>query len=160
MHPRAASLIQRLALAPHPEGGYYREVHRSAERVHPLDGRTERVAITTIYFLLPAGEISRWHRVASDEVWYFFEGDPLELLIVNRGFDRLQRLRLGPVGESSEPQRVVEANEWQAARSTGAYTLVGCAVGPGFEFADFEMLRDLPAGVALARQRAEIAVFI
>nr|WP_309717848.1 cupin domain-containing protein [Armatimonas sp.] len=68
MHPRAQALIETLQLAPHPEGGYYREVFRSAETVTPSDGRPIRSALTTIYFLLPAGAYSRWHKVLSDEV--------------------------------------------------------------------------------------------
>ena len=80
MHARAAELIAQLSLQPHPEGGYYREVFRSAGVVTPADGRGARAALTTIYFLLPAGAASRWHRVTSDEVWHFYEGDPIELL--------------------------------------------------------------------------------
>src|SRR6185295_19426161 len=80
MHDRAAELISALGLEPHPEGGFYREVHRSASRVTTGDARGERAALTTIYFLLPAGSQSRWHQVDSDEVWHFYEGDPLALL--------------------------------------------------------------------------------
>lgn len=87
MDPRAAQLIERLALVPHPEGGHYREIQRSALRVRPLDGRGERAATTGIYFLLAAGEHSRWHRVASDETWHHYEGDALELLVAAPGFE-------------------------------------------------------------------------
>ena len=83
MDTRAAELIASLDLAPHPEGGFFRELYRSDSRVQPLDGRPERRALTTIYVLLPAGEVSRWHRVGSDEVWHFFEGDPLELFTID-----------------------------------------------------------------------------
>ena len=80
MHPRAAELITQLQLERHPEGGYYREIFRSADLVEPADGRGPRAALTTIYFLLPAGITSRWHRVTSDEVWHLYEGGPLEVL--------------------------------------------------------------------------------
>jgi uncharacterized protein len=125
---RAADLIRGLGLTPHPEGGYYREIFRSAARVQPLDGRTDRLALTTIYFLLVAGQVSRWHRVASDEVWHHYEGGPLELLVADAGFNDVSRHLLGPVSEKTEPVRVVLAGEWQAARPTGTYTLVGCTV--------------------------------
>lgn len=140
--PRAAHLIERLDLVPHPEGGYYRQAYRSASVVQPHDERSLRAALTTIYFLLPGDDVSRWHRVVSDEVWHFYEGAPLELFAADSSFARIERLMLGPVGPESSPVRVVEAHAWQAARSTGAFTLVGCTVAPGFEFADFALLRD------------------
>ena len=161
MDSRAADLIRGLGLTPHPEGGYYREIFRSAARVHPLDGRPDRLALTTIYFLLVAGQVSRWHRVASDEVWHHYEGSPLELLVADAGFHDVSRRLLGPVGDHREPVRVVMAGEWQAARSMGPYTLVGCTVGPGFEFADFEMLDSLPEeAAALRRRHPEVVAFI
>jgi predicted cupin superfamily sugar epimerase len=97
--------------------------------------------------------VSRWHRVASDEVWHFYEGDDLELLTADAVFSDVQRHRLGAVDAVRQPVRVVAANLWQAARTTGAYTLVGCTVGPGFEFDDFEMLRDRPEQARLVRER-------
>jgi uncharacterized protein len=158
---RAADLIERLGLTPHPEGGYFREVYRSAAWVQPLDGRADRLALTTIYFLLVAGQVSRWHRVASDEVWHYYEGGPLELLVADAGFHDVSRRLLGPVAETTQPVQVVVAGEWQAARLSGSYTLVGCTVGPGFEFADFQLLdpdSDLAAG--LKRRHPDLAVFI
>ena len=107
-----------------------------------MDGRGARAALTSIYFLLPAGAISRWHRVRSDEVWHHYEGAPLELLRIPPDELRLERFRLGPLGPEQEPVRCVPATWWQAARSLGSYTLVGCTVGPGFEFSDFELLSD------------------
>lgn len=143
MQIRAAELILALDLSPHPEGGYFREIHRSASSVDPGDGRAERSALTTIYFLLVSGEVSRWHRVASDEAWHFLEGDPLALHVADSGFGRVVTRILGRCGDGAEPLHVVTARSWQAARSTGDYTLVGCTVGPGFDFDDFEMLRDV-----------------
>lgn len=96
--------------------------------------------MTAIYFLLPAGEISRWHRVRSDEIWQHCEGAPLELLQVPADEWRLHRTRLGPLAPEQAPIRCVPAGWWQAARSDGGYSLVSCVVGPGFEFADFELL--------------------
>ena len=149
-------------MQPHPEGGYYVEMHRSATSVQPLDGRPQRAALTTIYFLLTADDVSRWHRVSgSDEVWHFHEGAPLELLTAGREFERLDRHMLGPVSGLQRPIHVVEAGVWQAARTTGAYTLVACSVGPGFDFADFSMLRDDPAAADHARRRQpDAAAFI
>src|SRR5215207_4591806 len=98
MHPRAAHLIAALDLRPHPEGGFYREVYRSADRVTLADARGERAALTTIYFLLPAGSHSRWHVVASDEVWHLYEGDGLELLELDPSGAALTRHRLAPIG--------------------------------------------------------------
>lgn len=106
----------------------------------PDDGRPSRRALTVIYFLLAEGQISRWHKVASDEAWHHHEGDVLELSVAASpdGSD-VVTLALGPVGDGVEPVRVVPAGQWQAARSTGAFTFVSCAVGPGFDFEDFEM---------------------
>lgn len=161
MHPRAAQLIASLGLVPHPEGGQFREVYRSPTAVQPLDERGERTSLTTIYFLLTAGEVSRWHRVASDEVWHHYEGDVLELITADADFGEITHHRLGPFAGDVRPVQVVPANAWQAARSTGAYTLVGCTVGPGFDFADFALLRDLPSDAEAVRQRhPELAQFV
>ena len=137
---RVRELIGVLGLVPHPEGGHFREVYRSADPVRPGDGRGERAALTTIYFLLRAGEHSRLHRVESDEVWHHYEGAPLELLWCAEDFAGVERALLGPVGEGARPVAVVPARHWQVARTTGEYTLVGCTVGPGFDFADFRLL--------------------
>ena len=154
MHARAAELISTLHLHPHPEGGFFREVHRSASHVTTDDERGERAALTTIYFLLPAGAQSRWHRVDSDEVWHFYEGDPLELLEIDARATTLAHHRLGPVDDTAQrPVRTIPAGAWQAARTLGDYTLVGCTVGPGFDFADFRLLSDEPT-LANAVQRA------
>ncbi len=140
---RADELIALLDLRPHPEGGFYREVFRSVSRVTTADTRGTRAALTTIFFLLPRGTHSRWHRVDSDEVWHFYEGDPLELLELDAAGRSLVRHRLGLVdGTGQLPVRTIPAGSWQAAQPLGTYTLVGCTVGPGFEFADFRMLAD------------------
>ncbi|WP_263140509.1 cupin domain-containing protein [Pseudomonas sp. RIT-PI-AD] len=138
MDPRAAELIERLALTAHPEGGYYRRVFESVQR---LPGG--RRCSSAILFLLPAGVASRWHRVDADELWHFYEGEPLELLVAETPHS-VRRERLGPVDERSLPQRAVPACAWQAARSLGAYALVGCTVAPAFDFAGFRLLADDP----------------
>lgn len=130
MHPRARQLIDTLGLQPHPEGGWYRQVFKSEEKVTRHADGAQRSALTTIYFLLVEGTHSRWHRVQSDEVWHLYEGDPLELMI--RGSDSV-------ILDAGRRVHVVPARAWQAAYPRGAYALVGCTVGPGFEFADFEM---------------------
>jgi predicted cupin superfamily sugar epimerase len=159
MHSRAAELLQTLGMRPHPEGGHYVELFRSTQRVNVLDRDVERVALTTIYFMLLAGEFSRWHRVVSDEVWHFHEGDAIELLLFDdRG---LRRVRLGPVARETRPTVVVPAGTWQAARTTGAYTLGGCTVGPGFEFADFSLAVDwTEIATRIANAGPDLARFI
>jgi predicted cupin superfamily sugar epimerase len=153
-------LVEQLGLSPHPEGGFYREVWRSGEGVEPQDGRGRRAGITSIYFLLPAGAVSRWHRVRSDEVWHHYEGAPLELLSVPPATPRMDRIRLGPLEPGQAPVHTIPAGWWQAARSLGDYTLVGCSVGPGFEFADFELLADDPASAdAIVQAVPEAAPF-
>ncbi|HEY8367721.1 MAG TPA: cupin domain-containing protein [Thermodesulfobacteriota bacterium] len=144
MQDRAAELIEALRLVPHPEGGHYREVFRSADLVEHRDGRGARSALTTIYYLLRAGERSRWHRVASDEVWHLYEGDGLELWLAAPDGSALTHVRLGRASPRETPVQVVPAGIWQAARPLGDYALVGCTVGPGFEFADFTLLADDP----------------
>ncbi|MDB5736016.1 MAG: hypothetical protein JWN16_2653 [Alphaproteobacteria bacterium] len=125
----ADRLIALLDLKPHPEGGHFRETFR--------DDGEGRAHSTAIYFLLKSGEVSRWHRVDAAEVWHFYRGAPLELRI---GRDTYV---LGAnIDEAQVPQLVVPPHAWQAARSLGDYTLVGCTVAPGFEFAHFEMAPD------------------
>jgi len=142
MHPRAAEILEILGMRSHPEGGHYVEVFRSAHRVQVVERNVERAAITAIYFLLVADECSRWHRVLSDETWHYQEGDAIELLLFSDG--NVQRHRVGPVAPESRPTFVVPAGTWQAARTTGDYTLVACTVGPGFEYADFSLAADWP----------------
>ena len=152
MHTRATQLIAELGLEPHPEGGFYREIFRSGLLIAPADGRGARAALTTIYFLLPGGEASRWHRVTSDEVWHFYEGSPLELLELDAACQTLSRHRLAAATAASQaPVHTIPAGHWQAARPLGDYTLVGCTVSPGFDFADFTMLTDDAASVETVR---------
>jgi predicted cupin superfamily sugar epimerase len=137
MSETAESIIAALGLAPHPEGGAYFETYRHAE------SRGDRALATAIYFLLRGGQVSEWHRVTSDELWFFHAGDPLTLKLI------------GPEGEAQDaglglrfaagerPQVLVPAGYWQAAvpapEGAHGWTLVSCMVAPGFDFADFEM---------------------
>ena len=160
-HPRARELVRLLELEPHPEGGAFRELFRSPLTVRPHDGRPERSALTAIYFLLADGGASRWHRVASDEAWCWLEGDPLELWTMAAPDGPATLHLLGPVAEGVHALGVVPAGEWQAARTRGAYTLVSCMVGPGFDFADFAMLSDLPEEAERARAAGgEVAALV
>jgi predicted cupin superfamily sugar epimerase len=146
-------LIDALGMIPPPEGGFYRELYRSSSQVQPADDRPARAALTTIYFLLADGMHSRWHRVASDEVWHLYEGGPLDLFQATPDGDAVQRIVLGPASASGGPVHVVPAGHWQAARASQCdYALVGCTVGPGFDFADFSFLRDVPNALARLRQ--------
>jgi uncharacterized protein len=141
VNARAAELIERLHLQPHPEGGFYAEVHRSSSAVDALDGRPHRTALTSIYFLLPEGAISRWHRVLSDEVWCHLEGAPIELHVLDAAQPSAHTVVLGPVSAHTVPQHTVPAGAWQAARSGGgAHSLTACMVAPGFDFADFALM--------------------
>lgn len=155
MHARAATLIATLGLKPHPEGGFYREIFRSVHHVTPADGRGQRAALTTIYFLLPAGTASRWHRVTSDEVWHLYEGGPLELFELDADGESPRQHLLAALtdGLDAAPVRTVPAHHWQAARPLGDYALVGCSVGPGFDYADFTMLADDHAAAERLRAR-------
>lgn len=132
--PSATDVIARLELRPHPEGGHYRETFR--------DTRTDasgRALSTAIYFLLARGERSHWHRIDAVEVWHFYAGDPLTLRIAHDGGVQ-HTIRLGPDAAADQrPQAIVPAQAWQAAETNGDWTLVGCTVAPGFDFATFEL---------------------
>jgi uncharacterized protein len=160
VNQRAAELIERLRLKPHPEGGFYAEVHRSKQAIDPLDGRRQRAALTSIYFLLPAGAISRWHRVLSDEVWCHLEGAPLELHLLDATGPTAHAITLEPVSAHHAPQHTVPAGVWQAARSTGAYSLCACMVAPGFDFDDFALMAaDDPLRAWIAREQTSLDVY-
>jgi predicted cupin superfamily sugar epimerase len=133
-HLPAEEIVRRLQLTPHPEGGHFRETFRD-----PATDAAGRSRSTAIYFLLAAGEVSHWHKVDAVEVWHFYAGGPLALTLSPNGHDA-QSFRLGPnlvAGET--PQVVVPAGWWQAAETLGRWTLVGCTVAPGFDFAGFEL---------------------
>lgn len=131
--PDAESVIVALGLAPHPEGGWYAEVYRSPA------APGGRGALSTIYYLLGAGERSHWHRIDATEVWHHYDGDALELSSWAEGAE-LEVVRLGSaIDRGEQPQAVVPPRIWQAATPLGAWSLVGCTVAPAFEFAGFEL---------------------
>ncbi len=137
----AESVIAALNMKPHPEGGWYTETFRDA----PDGGRGHS---TAIYFLLESGQRSHWHRVDAAELWHFYAGAPLELGISPDGSGQ-HRLTLGTdLAAGQRPQLIVPAGHWQSAQSLGDWTLAGCTVAPGFEFAGFKMA---PAGWEPAR---------
>lgn len=135
----AQEIITRLGLQRHPEGGYFAETFRSWQMLTLPDGR-ERAASTAIYYLLPFGVCSAWHRVSSDELWHFYGGAPLRLATIDAE-GRFDEVLLGhDLAQGQLPQHVVRANVWQAARPERVeWSLLGCTVAPGFDFADFEM---------------------
>jgi predicted cupin superfamily sugar epimerase len=133
-----AAIIAALGLAPHPEGGHFREIWRAPAAAGG------RGAGTAIYFLLRAGERSHWHRVDAAEAWHWYAGAPLALSVAGSDAGPVERRLLGPnLGAGEAPFALVPPFWWQAAESLGAWTLVGCTVSPAFEFSGFEMA---PAG--------------
>lgn len=129
----AREWIAALALAPHPEGGFYREIYRSPLMLETPRG--PRSASTAIYYLLEHGDFSALHRVASDELWHHYAGGPLELHTLSAQGEASSVI----LGDGHAAVHVVPAGVWQAARPVGAFALAGCTVAPGFDFADFEM---------------------
>ena len=127
----AKEIIDTLELTPHPEGGHYRETWVATNEGRPTG--------TCIYFLLAEGETSHWHRVDATEIWLYHSGAPLVLSLSETEAGPAEDHMLGPDLLTARPQIIVPENHWQAARSTGAYTLVSCTVSPGFQFEGFEL---------------------
>ena len=145
----AEEIIRKLDLQPHPEGGFFRETFRSTIEIDTPQGK--RAASTAIYYLLPAGALSALHRVRSDEIWHFYGGEPLELHRLDSSGHQVVRL-----GE--EPQVIVPAGVWQAAVGPArGYTLCGCTVAPGFDFADWELPSRAELTARFPRHEALIA---
>ncbi|BAI96323.1 cupin [Sphingobium sp. TA15] len=129
----AEALIRALDLAPHPEGGWFRETWRAAAEPG------ERAGGTAIYFLLEAHQRSHWHRVDADEHWFWHGGAPIGLSIAEEGGAVRNLLLGGDVLAGQSPQAMVPAGHWQAARPMGGWSLVSCTVVPGFEFSGFAL---------------------
>ena len=135
----SSEIINQFELSPHPEGGWFREIFRSESYVIRKDGE-KRNNITGIYYMLCKNEISTWHRVKSaDEIWIYLKGAPLNLWSLDDGNKELRKLRI----DTNNPIEMIPSGYWQASRSSGTYTLASCCVGPGFDFMDFEMLRNI-----------------
>jgi predicted cupin superfamily sugar epimerase len=131
----ARRIVEELGLAPHPEGGWYRETWREGGGGAPARGYA-----TAIYFLLEAGQRSHWHRVDAAELWMFHAGHALDLLIAPDADGPTETIRIGPdVVAGERPQGIVPSGAWQAARADKGWALVGCIVAPGFDFAGFEL---------------------
>ena len=130
----AQDLIRMLALKPHPEGGHFRETFRDPYQI--ADGRS---VSTAIYFLLARGERAHWHRIDAVEIWHWYAGAPLQLEIAAAP-GRVERVTLGgDISAGLRPQAVVPPQAWQAAQTLGDWTLLGCTVAPGFDFAKHEV---------------------
>ncbi len=162
MRPDASYWLEKLQLTSHVEGGAFREVYRSElilpRKSLPLFFQGDRSASTHIYFLLAAGQFSAFHRIAGDELWHFYYGDPLLVYEIGHN-SRLTVHRLGTDPEKGESfQTVIKAGSWFASvpAPDSEYALVGCTVAPGFDFADFELAK----GTALAQQYPEHADII
>ena len=135
--------IEQLGMLRHPEGGYYKEVYRSLEILTgdalPLRFGGNRSFSTSIYYLLMKGEYSRFHSINSDEIWHFYDGLPMELIVIDP-MGKLEKKRIGLNPESGVlPQLTILHGHWFAAHPLGAYSLVGCTVAPGFDFTDFKL---------------------
>jgi uncharacterized protein len=132
--PSAADVIRLLKLEPHPEGGHFVQTFRDTAAVNG------RPASTAIYYLLARGERGHWHKVDAGEVWHYYAGAPLLLETAASEHGPIERVTLGPdLAAGERPQAVVPVHVWQAAGSLGDWTLVGCTVAPGFEYAGFEL---------------------
>jgi predicted cupin superfamily sugar epimerase len=154
----AASIVRTLGLAPHPEGGFFRETFRSADLPFELPGRGVRNASTLIYFLLESGDFSAFHRVRSDEVWHHYLGASVELHTLEPAVGH-RVTRLGSRLDAGErPQAVVPADVYQAARlGEPGFALCGCTVAPGFDFRDFELTSSSVLEPLFPEDRAIIA---
>jgi len=129
----ADQIIAKLDLLPHPEGGYYRETFRD---IADASGRS---ASTAILYLLKQGEVSHWHRIDAVEIWHWYAGAPLELMLSADGRESHAFTLGNHLGSGHWPQVIVPRTCWQSARALGQYALVGCTVAPGFDFSRFEM---------------------
>ena len=140
MKDRVKELIHLFQLTKHPEGGYFREVYRSDKTVKIDELGNERSSLTDIYFLLTQTDISRFHRLKHDEVWHFYEGAPLTLMELKPDSLDISEVIIGSPGPLLAYKHCVKGSNWQSAYSHGPYSFVGCTVGPGFNFDDFEMM--------------------
>ena len=139
MDKKSSEIIKQFNLKAHPEGGWFREILRGESYVIRKDGE-KRNNITGIYYMLRKNEISSWHRVNfADEIWIYLKGAPLNLWCLDDGNKKLRKLRI----ESNNPIEMIPSGYWQAAKSCGEFTLASCCVGPGFDFLDFEILRNI-----------------
>lgn len=150
--------VGNLELLAHPEGGYFKEVYRSENKFSPKEFTGERSYSTSIYFLIETGNVSHFHSIKSDEIWYYHAGDPLTVFVIHPNGE-LEELQIGPNIEKGEVlQAVVPAGTIFGSKSSGEYSLVGCMVSPGFDFQDFtlfktsELLSEYPKHESIIKQ--------
>ena len=140
---QAADIVRQLGLQPHPEGGYFRETYRAAEAIPALGLHRRyggaRAISTAIYYLLEAGQRSALHRLRSDEIFHFYAGDPLTVVEIAPDGDLTESLLGADIAAGAIPQHVIPAGNWFGAIPNGRFSLIGCTVAPGFDFADFEL---------------------
>jgi predicted cupin superfamily sugar epimerase len=135
-------LVDRLDLLPHPEGGYYRETYRSDFSHLPPNSfgiKEKRSISTAIYFLLTQGNFSAFHRIKQDELWHHYMGDAVAVHTISPEGEYHKLLLGKDLGEGEFPQHMVKGGTWFASETLGVYSLAGCTVAPGFDFADFEL---------------------
>lgn len=163
-HKRVQFLKSAFNLQPHPEGGFYREVYRSADIMESPKTESPRNTITHIYYLLSEGELSRWHAVVHDEIWNVYEGDPLRILSFNANNfkDSIREDIIGDISSKmpSPYHKVVKGGDYQAACSTGSYTFLGCTVAPGFNFDDFTYIETQRLKNWVQNQGGDYAMFL
>ena len=134
-------IIQKLELQPHPEGGFYKETYRSNELIETKQNKTRNIS-TAIYFLFEGDNKSLFHRIQSDELWFFHQGESLEIIVIED--NQFNKIILGNDIEKGEtPQARIPANTWFASKikNSSGYSLVSCTVAPGFDFSDFELAK-------------------
>lgn len=141
----ATDWIKKLELLPHPEGGYYKEVYRSDEKItkNSLPSRysSERTFATSIYYLLQSGQFSSFHKLKSDETWHFYSGSPIAIYLISLS-GSFEKVILGDeIDKAQLLQYTIERETWFAAEplDENSFSLIGCSVAPGFEFDDFEL---------------------
>ncbi len=165
MAAKQALLIEHLDLQPHPEGGFYKEVYRSAECI-PTSALADkyigdRNVCTSIYFMLTSETFSAFHKINQDEIWHFYQGTPIELHIISPQGEH-QKIMIGHAFEKGEiPQVVVPAHHWFAAKvfEENSFSLVGCTVAPGFDFRDFELAKENQLALVYPQHKKIIKAF-
>ncbi|MCH7398820.1 cupin domain-containing protein [Belliella sp. DSM 107340] len=135
---RIKELVAELDLIPHPEGGYYKEIYRSDLGIGTSSG--ERSIVTSIYFLLTSENVSKFHQIKSDEMWFYHEGSPLTVHVIDEN-GQYDKIKVGPVSEINKPQQMVPAGVifGSTVDDKDSFALVSCVVAPGFDFDDFRL---------------------
>lgn len=160
---RIEQLKQVFDLKPHPEGGFYSEQYRSSDVIVSPHNQKQRSTLTHIYFMLTENDFSRWHKVLHDEIWHVYEGDPLRILSFDEAQNKpIEDEVIGVMNPQNNTHhfKVIEGGQFQAAETTGLYTLVGCCVAPGFDFEDFSYIEGEVTKRWVKEQKNDYARFI